>query len=122
LLTQAAPGILLVLAVLLVPAAIRTIRIATRPEAGETKSFGLYLFGATVASLGVALLAGTAAAAGFGIVCGAIAGDASGYRNLEAGLIAGGIVGLGLFVLIFAKLWPRESEYDKRRRPPDPEE
>ena len=118
----AAPGLLLVLAVLLVPAGIRTIRIATRPEAGETRSFGLYMLGAIVASLGVALLAGTAATVAFGVICWAIAMTGSGFENVGIGLIVGGVVGLGLFVLIFAKLWPRESAYDKIRRPPDPEE
>ena len=122
LIAAAAPGVLIVLAILLVPAGIRTIRIATRPEAGETGSFGLYMLGAIVASLGVALLAGTAAAVAFGVICWAIAAGGGGLDALGAGMIGGAIAGLGLFGLIFVKLWPRESAYDKIRRPPDPEE
>ena len=117
-----APGLLIFLAALLVPAGMRTIRLATRPEAREAESFARYLYGALLASFGVAVVAGTAAAVSFGVICWAIAMTGSGFENVGIGLIVGGVVGLGLFVLIFAKLWPRESAYDKIRRPPDPEE
>ena len=117
-----APGLLIFLAVLLVPAGIRTIRLATRPEAREAESFARYLYGALLASFGVALLAGTAAAVAFGVICFAIASSGKGFETLGVGLIVGGVVGLALFAMIYAKLWPRESEYDKLRRPADPEE
>jgi hypothetical protein len=118
----AAPGILVILAILLVPAGIRAVRIATRPEASETRSFGLYMLGAIVASLGVALLAGTAAAVAAGAICWAVAAGGGGLNALGFGLLIGGFVGLCLFGVIYAKLWPRESAYDKIRRPPDPED
>jgi hypothetical protein len=115
-----APGILIPVAVLLVAAGIRTIRLATRPDVDEARSLWGYLLGATVASFGVAALAGTASAVAFSLVCTAIAAMGRSLDAVFAGAVFGLIVALVVFSMIFMKLWPRERA-DEVPRSPDPE-
>ena len=115
------PGLLIPIAILFIPAVIRTIRLAAMPASHQARSSLSFLFGAFLVSFFIATLAGIASAAAFGVVCFAIAVTGPGWDGVGPGLIAGSFVGLGVFLLIFYKLWPRESEYDKIRRSPDPE-
>ena len=116
-----APGLLIPIAILFIPAVIRTIRIAAMPDSHQARSSLSFLFGAFLVSFFIATLAGIASAAAFGVVCFAIAVTGPGWDGVGPGLIAGSFVGLGVFLLIFYKLWPRESDDDKRQRSPDPE-
>ena len=101
------PGLYIVAAILLFPVIIRTIRIATRPEASGAGAG--HLFRALFASFGAAALAGLASAIAFGIVCFAVAVGDGNFTNVDAGFIVGGAAGLAVFVLIFVLLWPRQK-------------
>lgn len=117
-----APGVLVLLALFLVPAGIRTIRLATRPEAREAESFGAYLVGALLASFGVAVVAGAAGGVAAGAICAGTLLVKDTLETLIFACVAGNLVGLFVFIFLFVKLWLRESDYDKIRRSPDPEE
>jgi hypothetical protein len=115
-----APGILIPVAVLLLAAGIRTIRLATRPDVDQARSLWGYLLGAAIASFGVAALAGTASAVAFSIVCTGIAAMGKSLDAVFAGAVLGLIVAFVVFLMIFMKLWPRERS-DEAPRSPDPE-
>jgi hypothetical protein len=116
-----APGVLIPFAVVFVPAVIRTIRLANGDGVHEARSPWTYLVGALLASLGIALLAGIASAVASTVVCFAIGVVGSNWTAALVGMIAGGVVGLFVFSILFYQFWPRESDADKRQRSPDPE-
>ena len=105
LLSWYAPGILIPLGILLVPALIRTVRLRRGRADGSSSP----LFASLLASLGVTLVIAVAASIACLAVCAAVFSTGSGFRMLDTGLIAGGFAALVVFVWLFVYFWPRPA-------------
>ena len=112
LLALGAPGLLIPLAILVVPALIRTARLSREKENdAEFAVFAIFM-----ASLGVSILMGVAAGAACFVVCAAtISIGGGGLGMLDTGFVAGGVTAFIVFLGLFVAFWPRadtSSRYD----------
>jgi hypothetical protein len=110
LLSLGAPGLLIPLAMLVVPALVRTSRLSR----GRENAPGSALLGMFLAALGVSLLTGLAAGAACFVVC--LAAIFVGGNNMSAlapAFIAGGVTALVVFVWLFVALWPRADPAER---------
>ena len=97
-----APGILIPLVILVLPAIIRTARLDEKRPNNRTFSISATF----LAALGVSILMGVAAGAACYAVCWATVAN-GGFGNIGPGIILGGITALAVFAALFAVFWPR---------------
>jgi hypothetical protein len=111
LLTPVAPGLLLPLALLLLPAHVRAVRLAR----GTVGRPNLVVRDTFLAALGVTLVTALAACvAGFTICVGTIGAGGGGLGMIGPGFIAGGVAAIVVFAGLFAALWPRADPAERR--------
>ena len=116
-----APGLGIFVAIPLVPALIRTIRLATLTRTDDPKAGPSFLLWSLLASFSVTVLAAIAG----GVAAGAICAAGAVTDNLLVIVIAcfvGNIVGVGVFLYLFYKLWPRAATDHGKRLSRDPDE
>ena len=111
-------GILILSGIILLPAAVRTIRLGMIPQTHATHSRLYYILWSLLASAGVSGLAGLASVVAFCCVC--IGFEGHNLLLSMIGLALGSSVGVAVFFTIFIKLWPRYRG-DDFPNSPDPE-
>ena len=101
-------GLLIPLAILFVPAMIRTVRLRiARSEADFLQSLELFF-----ASLSFSFVLSLAA----GVACGGVCLATSVLNfDLDTSFILGGIVGVTVFLVLFILFWPRQRSAPPRR-------
>lgn len=109
-----APGILVVLCILLVPALVRTLVATTRTRAPLSVGSTLLAF---FSSIGIVTVVGIAATAAFLATCfaaclGGVVMSGPGLRGINGilifGCVLGGLIALVVFVLLMRALWPKK--------------
>jgi hypothetical protein len=109
---KAAPGLLVVVAVLIAPAVVRTLVLAGKQQNKEWWSAAVTFFASVGVMAMVGLVAGIAATVAFFFVCLAGFAMSSSFSSgsewdklLWLSVIIGGIIGLAVFVLLLRMLW-----------------
>ena len=107
-LASQAPGVLILLLILVLPAALRTSRLDEKRPPNRAFS----ILASFIAALGVSILMGVAAGAASFAVCNAIA-RGNGIGMLAEAFAAGGITAIVVFVSLFVAFLPRRDTSSK---------